>query len=60
MHRYSFIAAAAFAIASALYVVLSMISSFDRLVHIATAVVFGVVAVIWTYTYRKERSRPSD
>lgn len=60
MQPYRLIGAAAFAIAAVLYVVLGVTSRFDGVIHIATAVVFAMIAVLWIYTYVKERSRPSD
>ena len=60
MQRFRLLAAALFAIAAVAYTILSAISSFDRMIHIATAVVFALVAIIWTHTYLRERSRPSD
>ena len=60
MQRFRLLAAALFAIAAVAYAVLSVISSFDRVIHIATTVVFALVAVMWTHTYLKEGSRPSD
>ena len=60
MQRFRLLAAALFALAAIAYAVLSVISGFDRMIHIATAVVFALVAIIWTHTYLKEGSRPSD
>ena len=57
MQPYRLIGTITFGIAAILYTVLSIISSFDRVLHVATAAIFAVIAILWMFTYFKNRER---
>ena len=57
MQPYRLIGTITFAIAALLYAILSITSSFDRVVHVATAAIFAVIAILWMFTYFRNRER---